>query len=130
MLWNIHIFSSFVGGGRVVKMLGKLSVPWVLLLRILVGQGPVALALGAVGACLDIFCYLGILFSLFFPLSDTAKYRFKYCLKWPLNPKQPTKIFLCGFKRIYLVSHKQIVRMGFFLFCFFLFFVVSFSYFE
>ena len=36
-------------------MLGKLSVPGVLLIWIIVGQGPIALAPGAGGACLDIF---------------------------------------------------------------------------
>ena len=45
-------------------MLGKLSVPGILLLRIILRQVPVALALGAVWACLDIFCYLGNIFSL------------------------------------------------------------------
>ena len=58
-----------------------------------VGQGPIALAVGAGGGCLDIFT----LFYPFFPLSpslwETARYRLKYCLKGPLNPKptnQPT----------------------------------------
>ena len=59
----------------------------VLLICIIVGQGPVALAVGAGGDCLDIF-------SLICPLSpslwETARYRLKYCLKGPLNPKQPT----------------------------------------
>ena len=48
------------------------------------------LAVGAGGGCLDIFT----LFYLFSPLSpslwETAQYRLKYCLKGPLNPKQPT----------------------------------------
>ena len=56
-----------------------------------VGQGPTTLAVGAGGGCLDIF----ILLYLFSPLSpslwETARYRLKYCLKGPLNPKQPTK---------------------------------------
>ena len=62
----------------------------VLLIWIIVGQGPVALAVGAGGGCLD------ILFSLICPFSplspslwETARYRLKYCLKGPLNPKQP-----------------------------------------
>ena len=49
---------------------------------------PIALAVGAGGGCLDIF----------FPhlsfrspsLWETARYSLKYCLKGPLNPKQPT----------------------------------------
>ena len=57
---------------------------------ITVGQGPTALAVGAGGGCLDIF----ILITSFSPLSpflwETTQYRMKYCLKGPLNPKQPT----------------------------------------
>ena len=59
-------------------------------IRITVGQGPTVLAVGAGGGCLDIF----ILIYPFSPLSpslqETARYRLKYCLKGPLNPKQPT----------------------------------------
>ena len=57
---------------------------------ITVGQGPTALAVGAGGGGLDIF-------TLIWPFSppspslwETARYRLKYCLKGPLNPKQPT----------------------------------------
>ena len=61
---------------------------------ITVGQGPAALAVGAGWGCLDIFT----LIYLFSPLSpslwETARYRLKYCLKGPLNPKQTTKISL------------------------------------
>ena len=39
-----------------------------------VGQGPIVLAVGAGG--------------------ETARYRLKYCLKGPLNPKQPTSQIL------------------------------------
>ena len=88
----------------------------------IVGQGPIALAVGAGGGCLDVCPHLSFLFSFslsvgdalavgagggcldiftliypFFPLSpslwETARYRLKYCLKGPLNPKptnQPT----------------------------------------
>ena len=62
-------------------VLGNIPVP---------GQGPAALVVGAGGGCLDIF----ILIYFFPPLSpslwETARYRLKYCLKGPLNPKQPT----------------------------------------
>ena len=60
----------------------------VLLIWIRVGQGPIALAVGAGGRCLDIFT----LVSLFFlspSVWETARYRLKYCLKGPLSPKQP-----------------------------------------
>ena len=75
-------------GGAMV--LGKLPVPGRPTIWISVGQGPTALAVGAGGGCLDIF-------SLIYPFSflspslwETARYRLKYCLKGPLNPKQPT----------------------------------------
>ena len=56
----------------------------------IVGQGPIALAVGAGGGCLDIFSLI-YLFSFLSPfLWETARYRLKYCLKGPLNPKQPT----------------------------------------
>ena len=62
----------------------------VLLIWITVGQGPTALAVGAGGGCLDIFS-LVYRFSFLSPsLWETARYRLKYCLKGPLNPKQPT----------------------------------------
>ena len=49
-------------------VLGKLLVPGVLLILILVGQGPTALTAGAGGGCLDIL--LSSIISLFFlPLS-------------------------------------------------------------
>ena len=71
-------------------VLGKLPVPGCPTIWIRVGQGPTALAVGAGGDCLDIFT----LYYPFCPLSpslwETARYRLKYCLKGPLNPKQPT----------------------------------------
>ena len=62
----------------------------VLLIWIIVGQGPIALAVGAGGGCLDIFTLLYRFSSLSPSLWETARYRLKYCLKGPLNPKQPT----------------------------------------
>ena len=71
-------------------VLGKLPVPGRPTNWMTVGQGPTALAVGACRGCLDIFTLL----CLFSPLSpslwETARYRLKYCLKGPLNPKQPT----------------------------------------
>ena len=69
-------------------VLGKLLVPGRPTIWISVGQGPTALAVGAGGGCLDIFSLL-YLFSLpSSSLLETARYRLKYCLKGPLNPKQ------------------------------------------
>ena len=70
-------------------MLGKLSVPGRPTSWMIVGQGPIVLAVGAGGGVWTFF-----LSSIFFLLSpflwETAQYRLKYCLKGPLNPKQPT----------------------------------------
>ena len=63
----------------------------VLLIWIMVGQGPTVLAVGAGGGGLDIF------FSRISVLSpslwETARYRLKYCLKGPLSPKQLEQIW-------------------------------------
>ena len=60
----------------------------------IVGQGPIALAVGAGEGCLDIFP-LVYLFSFLSPsLWETARYRLKYCLKGPLNPKQSINQYL------------------------------------
>ena len=71
---------------------GKFPVPGIPLIWITVGEGPIALAVGEVGGCLDIF-FLSSIISIFtFPsLWETARYRLKYCLKGPLNPKRPTR---------------------------------------
>ena len=62
----------------------------VLLIWIIVGQRPIALAVGAVGGCLDIFSLVYHFSFLSHSLWETARYRLKYCLKGPLAPKQPT----------------------------------------
>ena len=71
-------------------MLGKLPVPGRPTIWITVGQGPTALAVGAVGGCLDIFTLIYPFFPLSPSLWEMARYRLKYCLKGLLNPKQPT----------------------------------------
>ena len=80
-------------GGAMV--LGKLPVPGRPIIWITVGQGPTALAVGAGGGCLDIFTLIYPFFPLSPSLWETARYRLKYCLKGPLNPKptnQPKKL--------------------------------------
>ena len=70
-------------------VLGKLPVPGRPTILIIVGQGPIALAVGAVGVV-----WTFLLSSILSPLSpslwETARYRLQYCLKGPLNPKQST----------------------------------------
>ena len=70
-----------VGGVRVVRSFWvNFQCQGVLLIWIVVGQGPIALAVGAGGDCLRIF--FSRVFSLFFlPLWETARYRLKYCFK-------------------------------------------------
>ena len=83
----IFLREGWSGGAMV---LGNLPVPGRPTIWITVGQGPTALAVGAGGGCLDIFTLI-YSFSPFSPsLWETARYRLKYCLKGPLNPKQPT----------------------------------------
>ena len=63
-----------------------------LLIWISVGQGPIALAVGAGGVVWTVFLSY---FSFLSPsLWETARYRLKYCLKGPLSPKQPTNTLL------------------------------------
>ena len=71
-------------------VLGKLPVPGRPTIWITVGQGPTALTVGADGGGLDIFTLIYPFFPLSPSLWETARYRLKYCLKGPLNPKQPT----------------------------------------
>ena len=71
-------------------VLGKLPVPGRPTILITVGQGPTALAVGAGGGCLDVFTLIYPFSSLSPSLWETARYRLKYCLKGPLNPKQTT----------------------------------------
>ena len=71
-------------------VLGKLPVPGRPTFWMIVGQGPIALAVGAGGGCLDIFTLLCPFYPLSSSLWETARYRLKYCLKGPLSPKQPT----------------------------------------
>ena len=71
-------------------VLGNIPVPGRPTIWITVGQGPTALAVGAGGGCLDIFTLIYPFSPLSPSLWETARYRLKYCLKGPLNPKQPT----------------------------------------
>ena len=72
-------------------VLGKLPVPGRPTFWMIVGQRPIALAVGAVGVVWTFL--LSYPFSLLSPsLWETARYRLKYCFKGPLNPKQPTNL--------------------------------------
>ena len=66
-------------------VLGKLSVPGRPTVLIKVGQGPIALAVGAGGGGLDIFTLIYPFSPLSPSLWETARYRLKYCLKGPLT---------------------------------------------
>ena len=71
-------------------VLGKLPVLGRPTIWMVVGQGPIALAEVAGGSCLDILTIFYPFSSLSPSLWETARYRLKYCLKGPLNPRQPT----------------------------------------
>ena len=70
-------FWVWTGGA---KVLGNLPVPGRPTIWMIVGQGPIALAIGAGGGCLDIFTLLFLFSSLSPSLWETARYRLKYCL--------------------------------------------------
>ena len=85
-IWMI-VGRGWSGGAMV---LGNLPVPGRPTILITVGQGPIVLAVGAGGGCLDIFSLI-YHFSFLSPcLWETARYRLKYCLKGPLSPKTTT----------------------------------------
>ena len=110
----VKVLSTTVGhsiiamkGGRVVRRCWvKFQCQGVLLIWLIAGQGPIVLAKGAGGGGgSDIFS-LVYLFS--FPTSrlwETARYRLKYCLKGPLNPKQPTNQHKCYGNRSVVSSY-------------------------
>ena len=86
----VMLFHGFRGWSGGAKVLDKLPVPGRPTILITVGQGPTALAVGAGGGCLDIFTLVYPFSPLSPSLWETARYRLKYCLKGPLNPRQPT----------------------------------------
>ena len=80
------------GGGRVERRCWvNFQCRGVLLVWMIVGQGPIALAVGADGGLFGHF-FSCLSFFLSPSLWETARYRLKYCLKGPLNPKQPTNL--------------------------------------
>ena len=98
--------------------LGKLPAPGRPTIWMTVGQGPIVLAVGAGGGCLDIFT-LVYPFSPFSPsLWETARYRLKYCLKGPLNPKQPIKrtcsrqLAMSGMRQLLYWSDQNMVYLA------------------
>ena len=68
-------------------VLGKPTVPGRPTIWITVGHGLTALAVGAGGGCLDILTLIYPFSPLSPSLWEMARYRLKYCLKGPLNPK-------------------------------------------
>ena len=66
---------------------GVVSEPERPTIYITVGQGPIALAVGAGGGRLDIFTLIYPFSPLSPSLWEAARYRLKYYLKGPLNPK-------------------------------------------
>ena len=92
-------------GGRVVRWCWvNFQCRGILLICMIVGQGPTALAVGAGGGCLDIFTLIYPFSPLSPSLWETARYRLKYCLKGPLNPKQPTNLKgrICSTEMIFI----------------------------
>ena len=95
--WGLfgHFFSHLLGWSGGAMVLGKLPVPGRPTIWITVGKGPSALVVGAGGVCLDIFTLIYPFFPLSPSLWEMARYRLKYCLKGPLNPKPTNQKILC-----------------------------------
>ena len=87
---KLNIYLAAKGWLGNAMVLGKLPVPGRPSNLAIVGQGTTALAVGADGGCLDIFTLIYLLSHMSPSLWEMARYRPKYCLKGPLNPKQPT----------------------------------------
>ena len=95
-------------GGAMV--LGKLPVPGRPTIRITVGLGPTALAVGAGGCCLDIFTLIYPFFPLDPSLWETARYRLKYCLSGPLTPKTTNQNVLGKGERVIRICCERSMR--------------------
>ena len=83
------------GGDRVVRWCWVNFQCWgVLLIWIIVGQGPIVLALGAGGGCLDIFSLIYHFSSLSPSLWETARYRLVLSQRAvkPKSTNQPTTL--------------------------------------
>ena len=85
-IWYRFLLSPWGWSGG-AKVLGKLPVLGRPTVWITVGQGPTVLAVGAGGGCMDLFTLIYPFFPRSPSLWETARYRLKYCLKGPLNPK-------------------------------------------
>ena len=68
-----------MGGGGGAMVLGKLLVPGRPTILITVGQGAIALAVGAVGVGLDIFTLIYPLFSFSLSLGDSPMWERRWC---------------------------------------------------
>ena len=102
------MFVCFKGWSGGAKVLGKLSVPG----RPTSLDDSRARAYCACSRCVWEFVWTFFLSSVFFSflspsLRETARYRLRYCLKGPLNPKQPTNqscLFYLSFNSDFYVS--------------------------
>ena len=103
-----HEFLNTWGWSGGAMMLGKLSVPGLPTIWSIVGQGPTALAVGA-GGVVWTFLLSSILSLLSPSLWETARYRLKYCLKGPLNPKQPTNQILNSLAQLLSLWSKSVM---------------------
>ena len=75
------LVSLYIGWSGGAMVLGKLPVPRRPTFWMRVGQGPIALAVGAGRRCLDVFTPLYLFSPLSPSLWETVRHRLKYCLK-------------------------------------------------
>ena len=108
---NTPQLSSNTRGGRVVPRCWINFQCWgVLLIWIIVGQGPIVLAVGAGWGCLDIF--FSRLSSLFFlPLWEIAGYRLKYCTSQRADKPKTTNDQMLLLSRAMISTVKRCCKM-------------------
>ena len=91
---KVFTFYPAGGGSALAMVLDKVLCLGVLLIWIIVEQGPTGLAQGTGECCSDIIFVSNLSslsLSLSLSLSWTARLRLKHCLNEPLSPKQSTK---------------------------------------
>ena len=95
-------------------VLGKLPVPGRPTIWMIVGQWPTAPAVGVDGSGLDIFTLIYPFSPMSPSLWETVRYRLKYCLKRPLNPKQPTNNYnITGYLHCFFdIENKELKKTG------------------
>ena len=107
----LHSSYFYLGEVRWCVVLVNFQHRGVILIWIIVEHGPITLAVGAGGGCLDIFL-LSVVSCFSLPLSETARNRLIYCLKGLFTQNnRPTKFLLLFVHRRILTCILVILRI-------------------